>query len=216
MNWSAPRYATRHRRAIGFGERLDQALGRDAAVDFLKTAMRVSTEALLAGRSVRLARDQIEADLVMHLERVDSALLAIVVRQAGLAHDLATAIAGHLATLQAGRPADGKLLAARAGLIERKADRIAVEARNEASRLNAGAADRTIGGPRRTVRRRTGTGRLHCLAGAGRDRPGAAVGPRRVVRGRPSPRPRRPLRGSPPPSTSRKGAAPIPRMHWPR
>ena len=28
---------------IGFGERLDQALGRDAAIDFLKTVLRVST-----------------------------------------------------------------------------------------------------------------------------------------------------------------------------
>jgi uncharacterized protein Yka (UPF0111/DUF47 family) len=122
---------------IGFGERLDQALGRNAAVDFIKAAMRVSTEALAAGRSVRLVRDQIEADLVRHLERVDSALLAIVLRQIGLAHDLAAAIAQHIATLQAGRPADGKLLTIRAGQIERKADRIAIEARKEVTRLNA-------------------------------------------------------------------------------
>ena len=123
---------------IGFGERLDQALGRNAAIDFLKTAMRVSTEALGAGRSVRLVRDQIEADLVRHLERVDSALLAIVLRQVGLAHDMTAIVAQHIAASQAGRPADGKQLAARAGLIERKADRIAIEARKEAARLNAG------------------------------------------------------------------------------
>jgi hypothetical protein len=123
---------------IGFGERLDQALGRNAAIDFLKTAMRVSTEALSAGRSVRLVRDQIEADLVRHLERVDGALLAIVLRQVGLAHDMTAIVATHIATLQAGRPVDGKQLADRAGLIERKADRIAIEARKEAARLNAG------------------------------------------------------------------------------
>jgi uncharacterized protein Yka (UPF0111/DUF47 family) len=122
---------------IGFGERLDQALGRDAAVDFLKTTLRASTDGLTAGRSVRLVRDQVEADLVRHLERVDSALLAIVVRQAGLAHDIAAALVHHIAALQAGRPADGKLLAARAGRIEQKADRIAIEARNEVTRLNA-------------------------------------------------------------------------------
>ena len=122
---------------IGFGERLDQALGRDDAVDFLKTTLRASTDGLTAGRSVRLVRDQIEADLVRHLERVDSALLAIVVRQAGLAHDIAAALVHHIAALQAGRPADGKLLAARAGRIEQKADRIAIEARNEVTRLNA-------------------------------------------------------------------------------
>jgi uncharacterized protein Yka (UPF0111/DUF47 family) len=123
---------------IGFGERLDQALGRNAAVDFLKSAMQVSSEALSAGRSVRLVRDQIEADLIRRLERVDSALLAIVLRQVGLAHDITAAIAHHIAALRAGRPSDGKRLVARAGLIERKADRIAFEARKEASRLNAG------------------------------------------------------------------------------
>jgi uncharacterized protein Yka (UPF0111/DUF47 family) len=123
---------------IGFGERLDQALGRNAAVDFLKTAMRISTEALSAGRSVRLVRDQIEADLVRRLERVDSALLAIVLRQVGLAHDVTAAITHHIAALRAGRPSDGKRLAESAGLIERKADRIALEARKEANRLSAG------------------------------------------------------------------------------
>jgi hypothetical protein len=39
---AAVRHATPTR--IGFGERLDRALGRDAAVDFLKTVLRVSTE----------------------------------------------------------------------------------------------------------------------------------------------------------------------------
>jgi uncharacterized protein Yka (UPF0111/DUF47 family) len=122
---------------IGFGERLEQALGRDAAIDFIKTLLQVSTEGLSAGRSVRLVRDRIEADLVRHLERVDSALLAVIIRQAGLAHDIAGDLAHHLAALQAGRPASGKMLAARAGRIEQKADRIAIEARGEVARLNA-------------------------------------------------------------------------------
>ncbi|MDH6259869.1 hypothetical protein [Bradyrhizobium sp. BR13661] len=122
---------------IGFGERLDQALGRAAAIDFLKAAMRASTEALLAGRSVRTVRDQIEADLVRHLERVDGALLAAVLRQTGLAHDLVTAIARHVAALRAGQPADGKLLAERCAAIEQKADRIALESRMEVDRLDA-------------------------------------------------------------------------------
>lgn len=122
---------------IGFGERLDQALGREAAVDFLKTVLRVSKETLSAGRSVRLVRDQIEAELIRHLERVDSALLAIVMRQTGLAHDVAALLGHHVAALQAGRPVDGTVLAARAGRIEQKADRIANEARKEVTRLNA-------------------------------------------------------------------------------
>jgi uncharacterized protein Yka (UPF0111/DUF47 family) len=122
---------------IGFGERLDQALGRNAAVEFLKTALRASTDALITGRSVRLVRDQIEADLVQRLERVDSTLLAIVVRQAGLAHDIAAALTHYIAAVQVGRRSDGKLLSARASRIEQKADRIAIEARKEVTRLNA-------------------------------------------------------------------------------
>jgi uncharacterized protein Yka (UPF0111/DUF47 family) len=103
----------------------------------LKTVLRVSTEALSKGQSVRMVRDRIEADLVRHLERVDSTLLAIVMRQTGLAHDIAAGLAHHIAALQAGRPVDGKLLTARAGRIEQKADRIALEAHQEVSRLNA-------------------------------------------------------------------------------
>jgi uncharacterized protein Yka (UPF0111/DUF47 family) len=122
---------------IGFGERLDQALGRKAAIDFLKSALRRSTEGLKSGQSVRLVRDRLEADLVRHLERVDSALLAIVLRQLGLAHDLAVELSRHLTALSAGRRSDAKKLAARGGYIEQKADRIAIEARSEVSRLNA-------------------------------------------------------------------------------
>jgi hypothetical protein len=135
---AAVRHATPTR--IGFGERLDHALGRDAAVDFLKTVLRVSTEGLLEGRSVRLVRDRIEAHLVRHLERVDSALLAMVIRQAGLAREIASKIARYLAGQQAGRQVDGSGLAADARRIEEKADRIAIEARNGIARLEAGPA----------------------------------------------------------------------------
>jgi uncharacterized protein Yka (UPF0111/DUF47 family) len=133
---AAVRHAAPNR--IGFGERLDRVLGRDAAVGFLKTVLRVSTEGLLQGRSVRLIRDRIEADLVRHLERIDSPLLAIVIRQAGLARVVASEIARYLAGRQAGRQLDGNALAARARRIEEKADRIAIEARNEIARLEAG------------------------------------------------------------------------------
>lgn len=122
---------------IGFGEQLDRVLGRNAAVDFLKTVLRVSAEALLQGSSIRLARDRIEADFVRHLQRVDTALLAIVIRQAGLAREIGTAIARFLAEQQNERRLDGAALAARSRHIEEKADRIAMEARGEIARLDA-------------------------------------------------------------------------------
>jgi len=124
---------------IGFGERLDHALGREAAADFLKAVLRVSAEALLEGSSIRLARDRIEADLIRHLERVDTAPMAVVVRQAGLAREIAAAIAHAIAEQQAHRPFDRKALAKMARRIEEKADRIALEARREIARLDADA-----------------------------------------------------------------------------
>jgi uncharacterized protein Yka (UPF0111/DUF47 family) len=122
---------------IGFGDRLDRALGRAAAVDFLKAVLRASAEALLAGSSIRVVRDRIEADLVRHLERAESMLLAIVVRQAGLARDIASGIARFVAEQQARRPFDRAALAARARHIEEKADKIAIDARHEVARFGA-------------------------------------------------------------------------------
>ena len=132
---SAVHHATPTR--IGFGERLDRALGRDAAVDFLKTVMRVAAEALLQGSSVRLARDRIEAALVAHLQRVDRTLLAIIVRQAGLAREIAAGIARFVADRGARRSFDGAALADRARRIEKKADRIAIDARSEVAQFGA-------------------------------------------------------------------------------
>jgi uncharacterized protein Yka (UPF0111/DUF47 family) len=129
---------------IGFGERFDGVLGHDAAVDFLKGVLRISTEALLEGRSALLVRDHIEADLVRGLKRVDSALLAIVVRQAGLAREIAAAVAYYVGGLAAGAGSggdaggDGSQLATKARRIEEKADRVAREARAEIARLDAG------------------------------------------------------------------------------
>ena len=139
---SAVRRAAPNR--IGFGERLDHALGRDAAVDFLKAVLRVSSEALLKGSSVRLARDRIEADLVRHLQRVDTALLTIVMRQSGLAREIAAGIANYIAEQQARRQCDRTALASRARRIEEKADKIAMEARGEIARFNADPAIKNL------------------------------------------------------------------------
>jgi uncharacterized protein Yka (UPF0111/DUF47 family) len=121
---------------IGFGERLDDALGREAAVDFLKTVLQISAEALLQGSSVRLARDRIEAALAAHLQRVDTRLLAVVIRQAGLAREIAAGIQQFVAERRAHRPFDCADSANRARRIEEKADRIVIEARSEIARFD--------------------------------------------------------------------------------
>jgi uncharacterized protein Yka (UPF0111/DUF47 family) len=126
---------------IGFGERLDRVLGRDTAVDFLKTVLRVSAEALLQGSSVRVARDRIETELVRHLQSVNTALLAVAIRQAGLARDIAVGISHLLAERRKKSTFDVIAPADKARRIEAKADRIAMEARSEILRSNV---DRSI------------------------------------------------------------------------
>ena len=118
---------------IGFGEELGDVLGREATLEFLKTALRLSTEALRQGRSARSVRETLEVDLVRRIERNESALLTTVVRQLGLARDIATAMAGDIADGRYGR-VDAASHAARAKRIEGKADAIALEARRSIER----------------------------------------------------------------------------------
>ena len=122
---------------IGFGERLAAVLGRDIAIDFLKSVLRIAMEGLRDGRSLRLIRDAIETELARHLDRTDSAMLTVVLRQLGLARDIAAAIAGHIADrpVSAQEPSIGT----RAKRIEEKADRIAVDARAAVRRVGASA-----------------------------------------------------------------------------
>ena len=63
-----------------------------------------------------------------------------MVRQAGLAREIAAGIAQFIAEQQAGRPFDREALAAQARRIEEKADKIAIEARKEIARFDADAA----------------------------------------------------------------------------
>jgi uncharacterized protein Yka (UPF0111/DUF47 family) len=121
---------------LGFGEELADLLGREATLKFIKTALRLSTETLREGRSARSVREMLEVDLVRRIERNDSALLTIVVRQLGLARDIATRIAtaigdGHVRQVEAARFAD------RARRIEEKADAIVVDARQAVARTEA-------------------------------------------------------------------------------
>ena len=131
---SAVRHAAPSR--IGFGEELASVLGREATLEFLQTALRLATDGLFNGRSARVVRDAVEADLVQRIEHNESALLTTVVRQLGLARDIATGVAGDLADRQFRRcNASGN--AERAKRIEQKADAIALEARSAMVRTQA-------------------------------------------------------------------------------
>ena len=131
------RVAVRH---IAYGVRLDEAIGRAQAIDLLQQVLRISTEAMLAGRSDRLVRDAVDAELAGRLERSGSSLLQGIVVQAGLARDLAAAAADHLADRLSGRAVDAAVLAARGRRIEEKADLVAIDLRAGAERFGLGEA----------------------------------------------------------------------------
>lgn len=81
------------------------------------------------------------ADLAHRFERSESELLQGVVRQAGLAREIAGGLATSASERLAGRPGDAVAIARRAKRFEEKADRIAVDLRAAAERFRA--RDRT-------------------------------------------------------------------------
>ena len=162
-------------------------------------------------------RDQIEADLARHLERVDSTLLAIVLRQIGLAHDIAAEISRHVAScIRAGRSTDGKSWPPRPSRIEQKADRIAIEARKEIARLNARPIiEQLVDRVEEAVDELEQAAFIASLLPAGIDAtPVSALAALCAIATSRRPRPQ--PRASPRRSKCRKGAAPIPRMRSPR
>ncbi len=124
---------------IPYGTRLDAALGVTETGDFLKHTLRVASEGLRAGRSVRLLKDEIQARLVSQFETIEGTLLTIVVRHLGLSRMMAALILDAIrdggTRGDAGRPD----LAEQARRLEHKADTLTIEARSLAGRLPAAA-----------------------------------------------------------------------------
>ena len=59
-----------------YGARLDDLLGRDAARLFLTSVLRIAAAAASRGSSARLLDDEVEAELLTHLQRSDRTMLA--------------------------------------------------------------------------------------------------------------------------------------------
>jgi hypothetical protein len=120
---------------VPYGARLDNVLGSLATTEFLKRVLRMASEGLASGRSARLIRDEIQAELTRCFETAESALYTVVLRHLGLSRMLAGLISdamsgGHLASV-----AERKAIAAQSKRLEHKADRLALEARELAQRL---------------------------------------------------------------------------------
>jgi hypothetical protein len=119
---------------IRYGVRLDQALGPTECQEFLQNAMRDASQGLAAGRTARLIRDEIQADLARHFETTESSVLTLLVRHLGLSRMLAGEIADLVTAPGLASVAEKHALARRAKQLEEKADRLTVSAREVAFR----------------------------------------------------------------------------------
>lgn len=127
-----------HRIAAGripYGVRLDSALGEEVCAEFLRNVLRDTSQGLAAGRTSRLIRDEVQADLSRRFETAEGAVLTVLVRHLGLTRMLAASIADVVASPGLGTPSERRDLALRGKRLEEKADRLTVTAREVASRL---------------------------------------------------------------------------------
>ena len=97
--------------------------------------MRQTSEGLRAGRSSRLIRDEVQAELAQLFETAESAVFTVLVRHLGLTRMLAGAIAEMLTPGGQMPDADRSVLAQSAKRIEEKADRLTVMARDICTRI---------------------------------------------------------------------------------
>ena len=119
---------------IPYGARLDAVLGAEEIVDFLRHVLKEASRGLRSGRSARLIRDQIQADLAQRFESAENAVLTIIERHLGLSHTLASIIWTTLA--HSGNGAERQSMVRRAMRIEAKADRLTLAARGACAKLH--------------------------------------------------------------------------------
>lgn len=120
---------------IRYGERLDDVLGREAIVDYVRFVLRTSSEGLREGRSDRLVRDELRAELLNHFATAEQGLLSLVSDHAATIAELAGAVRDGLLHVRASGSAEFVARTARrARRWERKADELVVRARGHVRR----------------------------------------------------------------------------------
>jgi hypothetical protein len=129
---------------ISYGVRLDEALGSAECTEFLQRVLRDASQGLAAGRTARLIRDEIQADLSRRFETAESSVLTVLVRHLGLTRSLAGAIADLLAAPGLTPQSERQDFAARAKQLEAKADRLTVIARELTTRIHESGMLRAV------------------------------------------------------------------------
>jgi len=89
---------------VQYGARLDELLGRDGAMSFLMSVLRITSTGLSRRSSPRLIDDEIEAELLMYLQRSDRTLLGAMAEHATVLAGMVERIHKAIAQLRS-RPA---------------------------------------------------------------------------------------------------------------
>jgi hypothetical protein len=124
---------------VPYGVRLDEVLGASETSGFLADVLRIASEGLSSGRSTRLMRDEIQACLAQRLQSAEGAFLLVCLRHLGVTRMLAGEICDALSGARLASGPERAALAARAGLLEKKGDRLTLQARELAARLTSTA-----------------------------------------------------------------------------
>ena len=125
------------RTPLHYGERLYEALGTEAAFDYLQFVLREASAGLRAQRSERFIRDEIKAELARRFRSAHSSLLTLALTHAERVFDLAVAV--HEGLLRHAEPQATELLrsnARRALKWEREGDAIVTRIRSLARRTS--------------------------------------------------------------------------------
>jgi uncharacterized protein Yka (UPF0111/DUF47 family) len=128
-----------------YGASLEELLGPESALSFMRYVFRASTDGLLGGRSEALIRDEIRAELANNLHEAQQDVLSIATEQACLIVELAAAVRDSLLAVAAGENGDlFARLAERAKQWEHEADVLVNRARESAHRSGRAAFTRDL------------------------------------------------------------------------
>jgi uncharacterized protein Yka (UPF0111/DUF47 family) len=122
---------------IRYGQRLDDVLGREGVVSYLQLVLRATSQGLLEGRSERLIRDEVRAELLSHFHSTQQDLLVLAGDHAALIAELAESM--REALLEAEDAIDGSTLAkiaGRAKTSEKNADDLVTRVRDAVKRAD--------------------------------------------------------------------------------
>jgi uncharacterized protein Yka (UPF0111/DUF47 family) len=122
---------------IRYGQRLDEVLGREAVVSYLELVLRATSQGLLEGRSERLIRDEVRAELLSHFHSTQQDLLVLASDHAALIAELAETM--REALLETEGAVDGSALAElarRAKASEKNADELVTRVRDATKRAD--------------------------------------------------------------------------------